>query len=497
MTKKIIFILSCFFTLTQLHAQQHDYNWIFGYGPTAPGFGNSIMNFNYSPPLISPIDWAINFSFFNGSCSDSTGNLIFFTDGLRIYDRFNEIMENGDTINPGPIWNNSQNDGYLSARPIFALPKPAGDSIYYLFHSGSALGNATVIAEFLYYSVIDMKANNGNGKVMEKNVVMMEGDLMWPAAVKHGNGRDWWIMGLQKSDTKHYLFLLSPQGITGPYIQDIGPPFDTVEYAGKSLFSQDGSLYLRHDTNKALRLYDFDRCTGQLSNLRIIPQPEVELPSWIAAFSPDDRFLYLNRPGWVRTLDLWEEDLTSTYDTLSNWELNFCPSYPWQSSYFFCQLAPDGKIYYSNAMPTRCLNTVHRPDLPGDAADCEEAAVILPGFNAGTLTQFPNYRLGEWDGSPCDTVNFQRPGDGFLAKQYAKGAAGPAGQPDRSYTLLPTLPGSPCEGCSKKDLEMLRNPMAFVYAQYIFQTTGRPPADWPAEQAEREGIYLVAPPKKK
>ncbi|MCB0520991.1 MAG: hypothetical protein KDD27_18785, partial [Saprospiraceae bacterium] len=292
-----------------------------------------------------------------------------------------------------------------------------------------------------------MKANNGHGKVLEKNVLLMEGDLMWPSAVKHGNGRDWWIMGLQESDTKHYLFLLSKDGISGPSVQDIGPPFDTIEYAGKSLFSEDGSLYLRHDTNKALRLYDFDRCTGQLSNLRIIPHNPDEYPSWNAAFSPDDRFLYLNRPGWVRTFDLAEMDFQTTYDTLATWELNFCPSYPFPSSYLFCQLGPDGKIYYSNASSTRCLNVVNKPAFPGQAADCEEAGFELPGFNYLTLNQFPNYRLGEWDNSPCDTINFQKPGDGFFANEYSPGQSS---QVDRSYTLLPPIPGSPCKGCTER-----------------------------------------------
>ncbi|MCB9338269.1 MAG: hypothetical protein H6577_09090 [Lewinellaceae bacterium] len=338
-----------------------------------------------------------------------------------------------------------------------------------------------------------MKANNGHGKVLEKNVLLMEGDLMWPSAVKHGNGRDWWIMGLQESDTKHYLFLLSKDGISGPSVQDIGPPFDTIEYAGKSLFSEDGSLYLRHDTNKALRLYDFDRCTGQLSNLRIIPHNPDEYPSWNAAFSPDDRFLYLNRPGWVRTFDLAEMDFQTTYDTLATWELNFCPSYPFPSSYLFCQLGPDGKIYYSNASSTRCLNVVNKPAFPGQAADCEEAGFELPGFNYLTLNQFPNYRLGEWDNSPCDTINFQKPGDGFFANEYSPGQSS---QVDRSYTLLPPIPGSPCKGCTERDLEILKNPMSLVHALLVLKTTGRLPDDWPTEQAERDGIYLAEPPQR-
>jgi hypothetical protein len=119
--------------------------------------------------------------------------------------------------------------------------------------------------------------------VLAKNQVLMEGEIMWPAFVKHGNGRDWWIMGMQRADTKHYLYLLSPQGLTGPYIQDIGPPFVLTEYESESLFSENGELFLRHDSKTALRLYDFDRCSGELSNLRIVPFQE-PLHSFYAAF---------------------------------------------------------------------------------------------------------------------------------------------------------------------------------------------------------------------
>jgi hypothetical protein len=34
------------------------------------------------------------------------------------------------------------------------------------------------------------------------------------------------------------------------------------------------------------------------------------------------------------------------------------------------------------------------------------------------MLQFPNYRLGEWEDSPCDTLNGQKPGDGFVKSAW-------------------------------------------------------------------------------
>ncbi len=437
----------------------------------------------------------MNFNSCGGTCSDSVGNLLFYSNGLRIFNINHQLMEGGDTINPGSVWNNSNydNDGYYTGTSPFALPLPNSSNIYYLIHEDIAFPLGAGTYEHLYYTVIDMNANNGLGKVVAKNQILLQGNLIWVAAVKHGNGRDWWIMSAQKSDPKHYLFLLSPQGISGPYIQDIGPPFNSVEYVGESLFSEDGKYYLRHDSNKALRIYGFDRCTGLLSNLRIVPFQE-GLHPWYAAFSPNSRFLYLSRPGWVWSLDLQAPDLSASFDTVATWELNYYPSYPWVTGYFLNQLGPDGKIYWNHYTGgSKAMNVMHRPDMPGDASDCEEVGFYLPRWNGTTINQFPNYRLGEWDNAPCDTLNGQKPGDGFASSTYDEHQK----YSDNHYSLLKPIPVASCADCSTRDLEMLNNQMAFIHALMEKRISGRTPADWPSEKAEREGIFLLPPPRKK
>ena len=484
-------IVSLWLGTATLFAQKHDYHQVTGYNfnSTNPFFGNIRIDFNFSPPKIIKENLRMNFQSTHGSFSDSTGHLMFYTNGIRIFSHNNQLMVGGDTINPGSVWNNSQQFGYVQTSIVAALPLPGAEHIYYLFHNGLQLGGPNqIFSKYFYYTIIDMKANNGLGKVIAKNQVLMEGDVMWPAFVKHGNGRDWWIMGMQRADTKHSLYLLSPEGLTGPYIQDLGPPFLSTEFEGESLFSEDGTLFLRHDTKTALRLYDFDRCSGELSNLRVIPFQE-PLHSYYAAFSPDSRFLYLNRPGWVWSLDLKAPDLSASYDTVAAFEFNSYPTFPWDTGYGFNQLGPDGKIYWSNWTSTRAMNVMHRPNLPGDAADCEEEGLILPRWNYIGVCQFPNYRLGEWEDSPCDTINGQIPGNGFIAVPYEPMSS----HRDTGYLLLPPIAGGRCDDCSEKDLEMLNNPMAAVYARMYLEQTGKLPDDWPKEKAEREGLIIALP----
>jgi hypothetical protein len=490
-----LFISIAWFTLGSLYAQKHHYNWVTGYEFNAPEpFGNMRIDFNYSPPKVIKENLKMNFTTCSGSFSDSSGNLLFYTNGIRIFNKNHQLMAGGDSINPGQVWNLTQQNGYITPSPIVTLPLPKADNIFYMFHTDLQLGGTVsqMYIKHFYYSIIDMKADSGLGKVLAKNQVLMEGDIMWPAFVKHGNGRDWWIIGMHRADTKHHLYLLSPEGLTGPYIQDIGPPFVPTEYASESIFSEDGSSFLRHDAQTALRLYDFDRCKGILSNLRIVPFQE-PLHSFLATFSPDNRFLYISRPGWVWSLDMQAPDLSASYDSVATGESNFYPTFPWYTGYGLNQLGPDGKIYWSNWTSTQAMNVMHRPDLPGDAADCEEEGFYLPRWSDLTLTQFPNYRLGEWEDSPCDTINGQKPGDGFVATPYVPELY----RRDTGYVVLPPIPAARCEGCTDRDLEILNNPMSAVYARIHLEQTGKLPDDWPKDKAERAGLIIALPKRYK
>ncbi|MBL7775239.1 MAG: hypothetical protein JNK89_04510, partial [Saprospiraceae bacterium] len=270
-------------------------------------------------------------------------------------------------------------------------------------------------------------------------------------------------------------------------------PFVPKENGGKSLFSPDGNTYLRHDSRTALRLYDFDRCSGQLSNLRIIPYKGQE-NTFFASFSPDSRFLYLNRPGYVWSLDLLAQDISASFDTLADWELNYYPNFPWSTSYGLTQLGPDGKIYYSNWGSTQALNLIHRPDLPGDASDCEEDAIHMPRWNDVGITQFPNYRLGKWQASPCDTLQAQGPpAEGFTHTPY---------QPEKlrtdggGYTVLAPIATARCPDCTERELEILNNPQELLYGLAQLRATGKLPDNWPERLLKHRDVLPFLPRKK-
>lgn len=75
-----------------------------------------------------------------------------------------------------------------------------------------------------------------------------------------------------------------------------------------------------------------------------------------------------------------------------------------QATYFMPQLAPDQRIYISATNGIQYLHIINRPDEAGTACDFRHQGLKLPTVNQASIPNFPNYRLGPLDGSPCDTL---------------------------------------------------------------------------------------------
>lgn len=425
---RLIFTFFILPFICSVSAQNHDFHWYLGYanGNLDPTVGGMTISFTTNPPTIFPEKKEVDFGFYNAVCSDSLGEQVLFsTNGISIRNPLQHLMQNGDTINPGPIWQSFQHQEYPLDPRLCVFPAPGLPNHYYLIHLAIQNPNFVYSLRPLYYTLIDMNANNGLGRVVKKNQILVDSttenlDIIGPAAVKHGNGRDWWVATGRYNTNELLVFLFSPSGISGPFVQHIGPPYPQTEGRGTPLFTPDGNTYIRGDGRNGPRIYDFDRCTGQLSNLRIVPYTYPLGFEFV--ISPNSRFLYSNMFEFVAQFDLQAEDIGASIDTVAIYDGFTSPSPPWETAFFLAGLQPDGKIYYANGTSTTALNVINRPDLPGLACDIQQHGVILPKFNYTTVTHNPNYRLGELDGAACDTLNAQQPNDGFVRNPYHPGA---------------------------------------------------------------------------
>jgi hypothetical protein len=392
-----------FFSLFSQPNVNFSRNWILGNDTYEPqnNRGGLLMNFQDNLIDIKLIKIPIEMNGTNSSISDKNGNLLFYTNGCAIAGKDHKVLQNGNNINAGSVSKTyCLGGGYISDQGAFFLQDLEKDSIYYLFHTGLEFdGNFPTVTTTLYQTTINANQNKGTGVVIEKNKVLIKDSLADEqlAAVKHGNGRDWWIVNPTFMNNRFIKFLLTPQGIKGPFMQKYGlVQKDTA--AGQATFSPDGTKYARPNINKSVSLMRFDRCSGLFFN-------EINLPLQYYAvgvsFSPNSRFLYLMTAWKVYQYDTEATDIAASQTVILT---NDGKEQPQGCLTYASQLAPDGKIYISCPGSTLYIHKIENPNIKGKACTFTLNALKLPVYNQGSMPYYPEYNLGKLVNSPCDTL---------------------------------------------------------------------------------------------
>lgn len=407
--KKLFFLLcftQCYFNI---QAQKHDNIWPMGYiGDTAAGACNYYIDFTDSFEIIPRCLGVELFQMGNSAISDSTGNLLFYTNGCSIADSSHQIMLNGNGLNNMTDPYYIQN-GYPAKTLI--LPKPNSSNLFYLFHSEYPTNiNGQIIygnALKFNYSLVDMNFNNGDGEVILKNIPILNdtigggGNLL--TACKHANGYDWWILVPEYESNAYYRFLLTEDNIYGPFRQELGYSFSWIDYSGQDIFSPNGSLYVRYDPQNQAHLYDFNRCTGELSYRQQINVPSNSNAGG-AAISSNSRFLYIANDTIVFQYDLQAADINASRVTVAIYD-GFQSPIQLATNFWQMQLAPNGKIYGVASGSTDRLYVIENPDNDGLACNFRQHAVTSPFCcNGISLPNFPHFRTPALAPGACDTT---------------------------------------------------------------------------------------------
>ena len=411
---RLLSILFAFDANAQQYPLDHkrDYNWCFGYDAEAPYWGRTVINFNSTPPDTSfyLADYDIDFE--NAGMSDTAGNLIFYSNGNDIYGADHQIIAYGDSINCcNAYFHGNYGFGYPYIQGMMMLPAPGYPDRYYVIYKPAEENGPDVLSYELRYTMVEKNTATGAYEVTEKEQVIFTGLLSSAAltACRHGNGRDWWIIQRRHNTNIYRMFLVGPSGIALHHSQTVG---DTpVQHYGQTVFTPDGSKYIMsggHDyafDSAYIGIFDFDRCTGLLSNQTSYAFQDTVFGIRGCAVSPNSRYLYFSLPLKLLQFDLqapdWKssETVVAEYDGFVDTSFNWFGGTPFQ----WMQLAPDGKIYIT-AGATTYLHTIDNPDEGGMACNVSQHSFRLASFNSFSIPNFPNYRLGPIDGSLCDTL---------------------------------------------------------------------------------------------
>lgn len=405
LTMKVGFLLiSSILFFLSLSAQKYDYHWVLGdrsNDSLNTAYGGSDIMFSDTGILeIKYVHRQMPFGLGSSALANKEGTLQFFTNGCLINNAQDELLINGTDLNPGFIAESYCSVGYPGYGNMVSLPHPTLEHIYYLFHI--AYNDASVtIADVLYYSIIDMDEE----RVVIKNQMIINDRFSKNKleAVKHANGRDWWLMIPQHNSNGFYTFLFDETGISEPFLQYSGAEREERDWNGHAVFSPDGTKYVTHDIFNDLDIYDVDRCTGLLSNsLQIDPMiPFDSLGAGGVSISPNSRFLYLSTPYYIHQYDLEAEDIEASRNVVAVYD-GYASIF---GSFFFQgQLAPDGRIYLNCANGENVLHVINYPNRKGKACEVVQHGIQLPTYNGFLLPNHPNFRLGALADSPCDTL---------------------------------------------------------------------------------------------
>ena len=214
----------------------------------------------------------------NFTISDEHGDLTAYSNGLYIYDRNGAIMQGGSGFDYDSYWT-AYRDVYGFRPSRFEehkykwIPYPGHEDQFLIFYPSFRYQDnpAGAADNFIRYTRIDGKVKSGDGGVIEKDELLYEGgeDLSSVAVVRHHNGDDFWMCLFDFSLQKFVSFLITSEGIIGPFYNDIDLNVFSRRLNDRRpfvIFNDDGTILGIYEHND-IYFYQFDPCHGSIGEL--------------------------------------------------------------------------------------------------------------------------------------------------------------------------------------------------------------------------------------
>lgn len=353
--------------------------------------------------------------------SNNLGQLLFYTDGITIYNKNHVAMVNGT----GLMGHSS------STHSATIVQKPGSTNLFYVF-TLDAFGHQNGFR----YSIVDMALDGGNGAVTsEKNVLIYTPSSEKLSVVKHPNNNDYWIVTMSYPGNTFYAHLLTSSGISATPVTSSAGVYITTDADDNNVI---GQMKISPSGNKLVvcssylyiaQLFDFNASTGQVSNAVTIYNNPGSMSNQVygAEFSPNGEVLYLSKGNFqILQYNVYAVDVPASLHIIDTGN----------STVSALQLGRDGKIY--GASYTH-LSAINNPNVLGDGCNFVPQAIYLEErFANGGLPTFcqsffytPSINLS----TTCqgDTSNFS-----FSTNQSVLNASWNFGDGTTSNQISPT-----------------------------------------------------------
>lgn len=360
-------------------AQGENNIWTFGIGAG--------LNFNLGEP-----QFFISKSNTSEGCAticNSSGELLFYSDGLTIRDRTHAVMPNGNGIlgnHGGWSTRGSATQGVAIARAIQDTNK------YYVFTVDCTEAISPPHAPgYLRYAIVDMSLNGGLGDVINKNIVLDSGTSEKMIITK-GAGCFYWLLVRKYSSSQFKAFKIDAQGISTDGKVSLATSFSDQDTVGQLRLYMIGEMKISPDQKlialttsgrgalNGIEVCDFNNATGMVSNARMIYNVADNGGNQFLygiEFAPGGRLLYIatGRGGSQVKMNLLQQDISLLPDV--NAVVNSMMRISPEGVFGGMRKGPDGKLYitgYNNTI----LHCINDPDKRGDSCKLAPLEFDMP-----------------------------------------------------------------------------------------------------------------------
>lgn len=387
MIRKRILLAVFFITALSFAQEREAAYWYFGFF--------SGLHFNIAPSPLT--NGKMNIEEGTAVATDENGDLLFYTNGVTVWSAKTEphsVMSNGRELYGGSN----------STQSALIVPNPTNKDLYYIFTVSDLLrvNQVLTIGNGLNYSVVDMTANGGAGRVTRKNEHLItynedkrdEDDLKCSqklTAVAHADDESYWVV--THFLNRFFAFRVSGRGVsTRPVVSTVGPSL----FPGNYLLNAKGQLKLSPDGkylamanmangfdsegegNGNLYLFNFNDETGEVTNPQKLAPNDFVYPYGVE-FSNDSKKLYVTmrslRDGTIDRGEssLFQFDLNSANIPESGFSLYKNDN----QNAGALQLAIDNKIYGAANNKSKLLVINNPTELRRDCNFSEDGVSLL------------------------------------------------------------------------------------------------------------------------
>lgn len=355
-----------------LSAQNEGNNWFFG--------NNAGVTFNGGSP-VSINGGQINTVEGCSAISDTQGNLLFYSDGITVWNKEHNPMPNGFGLAGDP---SSTQSGVI-------MSKPGAPGRYFIF---------TTMSTFAF-SEVDMSLNGGLGDVVtqtKNTYIPPSSGTEKLTAVKHASENAYWVVTHEMQSNAFYAYKVDANGVNmTPVVSNVGSVVDWGSTIGSIKISPDGKKLgmVMHSAGTA-ELFDFNNTTGVVSNA-------IHLDGFTGypygtEFSPDGSKWYISTEVGP---EVFQYDISSNNATIIP-QTKYKVVNTGDQEVGALQLGPDSKVYISR-YGKPYLGVIKNPNGLGAACNYLQDGVSLNGHTC--QLGLPNF-LGSFF-STCSGSNLR------------------------------------------------------------------------------------------